>query len=45
MMMSTMGVTAILLIPALYAAVKIAAGILVLHYGKRYADKVREEEE
>ncbi|WP_455581461.1 hypothetical protein [Dysosmobacter sp.] len=32
-----------LLIPVLYAAVKVAAGILVLHYGKRYADKIREE--
>lgn len=34
-----------LLLPLLYAAVKIVAGILVLKYGKRYADKVRAEEE
>ena len=34
----------IFLLPALYAAVKIAAGILVLHFGKRYAKKVIEEE-
>lgn len=33
-----------LLIPVLYAAVKIVAGVLVLKYGKRYADKVKEEE-
>jgi|GEM_PF-2595919 len=32
------------LLPALYAAVKIAAGILVLHFGKRYAKKVIAEE-
>jgi len=34
-----------LLLPLIYAAVKIVAGILVLKYGKRYADKVRAEEE
>ena len=34
-----------LLIPILYAGVKIAAGILVLRYGKHYAEKVREEDE
>lgn len=33
-----------LLAPAIYAVIKIAAGILVLKYGKRYADKVKEEE-
>lgn len=33
-----------MLVPALYAVVKIAAGVLVLKYGKRYADKVKEEE-
>ena len=33
-----------LLIPALYAVAKIAVGVLVLKYGKRYADKVKEEE-
>lgn len=38
------GVGTFLVIPALYAAAKIAAGVLVLKYGKRYADKVREEE-
>lgn len=37
-------VTGILWLPALYGIVKIAAGILVLHYGKRYADQVKEEE-
>lgn len=30
--------------PAVYAVIKIAAGVLVLKYGKRYADKVKEEE-
>ena len=40
-----LGMGTILLIPVLYAAVKIAAGILVLHYGKRYAEKVKQEEE
>jgi len=34
-----------LLLPLIYAAVKIVAGILVLRYGKRYADKVKAEEE
>ena len=34
----------ILLFPALYAAVKIAAGVLVLHFGKRYVQKRMEEE-
>ena len=34
-----------LLLPLIYAAVKIVAGILVLKYGKRYADKVKAEEE
>lgn len=34
----------ILLYPVLCAAVKIAAGVLVLKYGKRYAEKVLEEE-
>ena len=31
------------LFPALYAAVKIAAGVLVLHLGKRYVRKRVEE--
>ena len=39
-----MGMGTILLIPVLYAALKIAAGVLVLRYGKRYADKVKREE-
>lgn len=34
----------IFLLPALYAAIKIAAGVLVLHFGKRYAKKAIEEE-
>ena len=34
----------VLLFPALYAAVKIAAGVLVLYFGKRHAQKKREEE-
>ena len=34
-----------LLLPILFAAVKIVAGILVLKCGKRYADRVRAEEE
>nr|WP_325298264.1 hypothetical protein [uncultured Dysosmobacter sp.] len=38
------GVGTVLLIPLLYAVIKIAAGVLVLKYGKRYADKVKEEE-
>ena len=29
----------VLLFPALYAAVKIAAGVLVLYFGKRYVRK------
>ena len=36
--------TGILLFPALYAAAKIAAGVLVLYFGKRHAQKKREEE-
>lgn len=39
-----LGMGTILLIPVLYAALKIVAGILVLRYGKRYADKVKQEE-
>ncbi len=42
------GVTTVVLsalwLPLLYAVVKIVAGVLVLKYGKRYADKVKEEE-
>ena len=34
----------ILLFPALYAAVKIAAGVLSLHFGKRYVQKKLKEE-
>ena len=37
-------VTGILWLPALYGVIKVVAGILVLRYGKRYADKVKEEE-
>ena len=32
------------LLPLIYAAVKIVAGVLVLKYGKRYAEKVKEED-
>ena len=39
-----LGMGTILLIPLLNAALKIVAGILVLRYGKRYADKVKREE-
>ena len=34
----------VLLFPALYAAVKIAAGVLGLYFGKRHVQKKREEE-
>ena len=34
----------VLLFPALYAAVKIAAGVLVLYFGKRYVKKRMVEE-
>jgi hypothetical protein len=34
-----------LLLPLLLAAVKIVAGIMILRYGKRYADRVKAEEE
>lgn len=49
MMIDTYGmigtrVGALLLIPVLYALLKIAAGVLILHYGKRYADRVKEDE-
>ena len=37
-------VTGILWLPALYGIVKIVAGVLVLRYGKRYAEKVKEEQ-
>lgn len=40
-----LGMGTFLLIPVLYAALKIAAGVLVLRYGKRYAEKVKREEE
>ena len=42
--MSTIGFGTFLLIPTLYAVLKIAAGVLVPHYGKQYAKKVEEEE-
>ena len=42
---SMLGMGTILLIPVLYAALKIVAGVLVLRYGKRYAEKVKREEE
>ncbi len=38
-------VGALLLIPVLYAILKIAAGALILHYGKQYADRVKEDEQ
>lgn len=37
-------VTGMLWLPALYGVVKIVAGILVLRYGKRYAEQAGEEE-
>ena len=37
-------VTGILWLPLLYGIVKIVAGVLVLRYGKQYADRVKEEE-
>ena len=40
-----LGMTAFFLIPVLYAGLKIVAGVLILHYGKRYADKVKEEQD
>lgn len=36
--------TGVLWMPALYGFIKIIAGVLVLKYGKRYAEKVKEEE-
>lgn len=45
MMASMVAVPMMLLLPLIYAAVKIVAGVLVLRYGKRYADKVKAEEE
>lgn len=33
-----------LLFPALYAVLKIAAGLLIVHYGKRYAERIKNEE-
>ena len=38
-------VTGFLWLPILYGIVKIVAGALVLKYGKRYAEKVKEEED
>jgi len=38
-------VTGFLWLPLLYGIVKIVAGVLVLKYGKRYAEKVKEEED
>lgn len=45
MSMSTVPVIVLqaFLVPTLYAVLKIAAGVLVLHYGKRYADQVKGE--
>lgn len=40
-----LGMGTILLIPVLYATLKIVAGVLVLRYGKRYAEKIKQEEE
>jgi len=45
MMATVVALPLMLLLPLLYAAVKIVAGVLVLKYGKRYADKVKAEEE
>jgi len=45
MMATAVALPLMLLLPLIYAAVKIVAGILVLKYGKRYADKVKTEEE
>ena len=45
MMATVVALPLMLLLPLLYAAVKIVAGILVLKYGKRYADRVKAEEE
>ena len=39
-----LGMGTFLLIPVLYAGLKIVAGVLVLHYGKRYAEKEKREE-
>ena len=36
-------VTGMLWLPALYGVIKIIAGVLVLHYGKRYADQEKGE--
>ena len=36
--------TSVLWVPALYGIVKIIAGILVLKYGKRYAERVKKED-
>ena len=43
--MNMVGLSAFLLIPVLYAGLNIVAGVLILHYGKRYADKVKEEQD
>ena len=43
--MNMFGLSAFFLIPVLYAGLKIVAGVLILHYGKRYADKVKEEQD
>lgn len=45
MMATAVALPLMMLLPLIYAAVKIVAGILVLKYGKRYADKVKAEEE
>ena len=37
-------VTGILWLPALYGVIKIIVGLLVIHYGKQYADNVKKEE-
>ena len=43
--MNMVGLSAFFLIPVLYAGLKIVAGVLILHYGKRCADKVKEEQD
>ena len=43
--MNMVGLSAFFLIPVLYGGLKIVAGVLMLHYGKRYAAKVKEEQD
>lgn len=43
--MNMVGLSCVFPDPVLYAGLKIVAGVLILHYGKRYADKVKEEQD